>query len=209
MFEIIKTGGWMMLPIILCSIVALAISIERYWSLKPEKIVPKNLFAQVCVWIQHNQIDANRLRELRQGSPLGSLFAAGLGAARLGRDVMRENIEDAAREVVHDLERYIEVLGTIAGVAPLIGLLGTVMGIIKVFAAMMSTGHADMSALAGGISEVLIATAAGLCVAIPALVMYRFYLRRVDYLVVALERECGKLVEVFHGQRAPAREVQG
>lgn len=206
MFEIIKAGGWMMIPIILCSIAALAISIERYWTLKPEKIVPRTLFAQVCVWIQHNQLDANRLRELRQHSPLGELMAAGLASAKLGREVMRESIEDAAREVVHGLERYIEVLGTIAGVAPLIGLLGTVVGIIKVFSAMMSTGHADMSALAGGISEVLIATAAGLCVAIPSLVMYRFYLRRVDSLVVSLERECGRLVDVFHGHRAQGRE---
>lgn len=196
----------MMIPIILCSVLAMAICIERWWSLAPSKIVPRHLLAQVLVWIQDNQVDAEKIRELRQHSPLGALLAAGLISARMGREVMRESIEDAAREVVHGLERYIEVLGTISGVAPLIGLLGTVVGIIKVFAAMMSTGHADMAALAGGISEVLIATAAGLFVAIPSLVMYRFYLRRVDYLVVSLERECAKLVQACHGQRLSGKE---
>lgn len=199
--EIIKAGGWLMVPILLCSIVALAISIERYWTLSPRKIVPRNLLAQVWVWINHNQLDANRLRELRQGSPLGRILAAGLSNYRHGRDVMKESIEEAANHVVHELERFLDALGTIAGIAPLLGLLGTVVGMIDMFNEMQARGSNDITALAGGLSQALITTAAGLIVAIPTLIAHRYFMRRVDALVVTMEQETIKLVDALHGDR--------
>lgn len=201
MLEIIKAGGWLMVPILLCSIVALAISIERYWTLSPRKIVPRNLLAQVWVWINHNQLDANRLRELRQGSPLGRILAAGLSNYRHGRDVMKESIEEAANHVVHELERFLDALGTIAGIAPLLGLLGTVVGMIDMFNEMQARGSNDITALAGGLSQALITTAAGLIVAIPTLIAHRYFMRRVDALVVTMEQETIKLVDALHGDR--------
>ncbi|WP_200821354.1 MotA/TolQ/ExbB proton channel family protein [Oceanicoccus sp. KOV_DT_Chl] len=201
MFELIKAGGWLMLPIMLCSIAAVAICIERYLALNPAKIAPPHLLAQVWGWIKNNQVTADKLRELKQSSPLGRILAAGLSNSRHGRDVMKESIQEAASHVVHDLERYLNTLGTIAAVAPLLGLLGTVIGMIKVFTEIMLQGTGNAGVLAGGISEALITTAAGLSVAIPALIMHRFYSRRIDNVVVTLEQETIKLVDALHGER--------
>ncbi|RYZ94710.1 MAG: MotA/TolQ/ExbB proton channel family protein, partial [Moraxellaceae bacterium] len=165
MFEIIVSGGIMMIPIILCSIAVIAISVERYWTLKPSKVAPRTLLAQVWSWIKNNQVDAAKLRELKQASPLGKILAAGLSNSRHGRDVMKDSIEEAANQVIHDLERYVGALGTIANVAPLLGLLGSVFGMIETFNAIMLKGAGNASVLAGGISVALIATAAGLAVA--------------------------------------------
>ena len=201
MFELIKSGGWLMLPILLCSIAAAAICIEKYLALKPEKIAPKALLGQVWNWLQQNQLDAARLRELRSGSPLGQILAAGLSNSRHGRDVMKESIQEAASHVIHELERYLNTLGTIAAITPLLGLLGTVIGMIKVFAEIMASGTGNAGVLAGGISEALITTAAGLSVAIPALIMHRYFIRRIDTLVVTLEQETTKLVDALHSDR--------
>lgn len=201
MFELVKAGGWLMLPIILCSIAAAAICIERFLALNPGKIAPPHLLAQVWGWIKTNQVNANKLRELKQSSPLGRILAAGLSNSHHGREVMKESIQEAASHVVHDLERYLNTLGTIAAVTPLLGLLGTVIGMIKVFTAIMLQGTGNAGVLAGGISEALITTAAGLSVAIPALVMHRFYSRRIDTVVVTLEQETIKLVDALHGER--------
>lgn len=201
MFEFVKSGGWLMLPIILCSIAAVAISIERYLALNPEKVAPKHLLAQVWGWLKNNQLDAGKIRELKASSPLGRILAAGLSNSRHGRDVMKESIQEAASHVIHDLERYLNTLGTIAAIAPLLGLLGTVIGMIKVFTAIMLQGTGNAGVLAGGISEALITTAAGLSVAIPALIMHRYLLRRVDTVVVTLEQETIKLVDALHGDR--------
>ena len=201
MFELVKAGGWLMLPIILCSIAAVAICIERFFALNPEKIAPPHLLAEVWDWIKNNQVSASKLRDLKQSSPLGRILAAGLSNSRHGRDVMKESIQEAASHVVHDLERYLNTLGTIAAVAPLLGLLGTVIGMIKVFTAIMLQGTGNAGVLAGGISEALITTAAGLSVAIPALIMHRFYSRRIDTVVVTLEQETIKLVDALHGER--------
>jgi biopolymer transport protein ExbB len=146
-------------------------------------------------------MDAERLKTLRQSSPLGRILAAGLGNAYHGRDVMKESIQEAAGHVVHDLERYLNTLGTIAAIAPLLGLLGTVVGMIKVFAEITTQGTGNASALAGGISEALITTAAGLLtVAIPALVMHRYFTGRIDGIVVELEQETIKLVDALHSE---------
>lgn len=199
MLELVKAGGWLMLPIIVSSIIALAICVERYLELKPDKIAPKNLLNQVWGWLNDKQLDGKKLRSLSQGSPLGRILAAGLANAKYGREVMKESIEEAAAHVVHDLERYLNTLGTIAAVAPLLGLLGTVLGMIRVFADIMVAGSGNTGALAGGISEALITTASGLCVAIPALIMHRYFSRHIDEIVVALEQETIKLVNATHG----------
>ena len=201
MFEILVAGGWLMAPIILCSIAVIAISIERYWTLNPQKIVPKHLLAQVWGWIKANQLDGNKLRDLKQSSELGKVLAAGLSNSRHGREVMKDSIQEAANQVIHDMERYLGALGTIAATAPLLGLLGTVLGMIKVFTAIMLQGTGNAGVLAGGISEALITTAAGLCVAIPAMMCHRFFQRRVDTLVVTMEQEAIKLVDALHSDR--------
>ncbi len=201
MFELVKAGGWVMLPILLCSVAALAICIERLLALKPAKIAPPHLLAEVWGWLRDNQLDSARLKGLRQSSPLGRILATGLVNARHGREVMKESIEETASHVVHELERYLNTLGTIAAITPLLGLLGTVIGMIRVFTEIMAHGTGNAAVLAGGISEALLTTAAGLTVAIPALIMHRYFVRRIDTLVVALEQETIKLVDALHGDR--------
>ncbi|MDX9875649.1 MAG: MotA/TolQ/ExbB proton channel family protein [Spongiibacteraceae bacterium] len=201
MFEIILSGGWLMLPILLGSMVALAICIERYLALQPRKIAPRHLLGDVWGWVKNNQLNAEKLRELKKGSPLGLLLATGLTNARHGRELMKESIEEAASYVVHDLERYLNTLGTIAVISPLLGLLGTVVGMIDVFNQVVIHGSGNPAVLADGISKALITTAAGLTVAIPALFMHRYFTRRVDEIVVVLEQESIKLVDAVHGDR--------
>jgi biopolymer transport protein ExbB len=167
-FELVLAGGWLMLPIIICSIAVLGICIEKYLSLNPQKIAPQHLLAQVWSWLKNNQMNPSKLAELRGTSPLGMILAAGLSNSRHGREVMKESILEAANQVIHDLERYLNSLGTIAAITPLLGLLGTVIGMIKVFNEIMLAGTGNAGVLAGGISEALITTAAGLSVAIPA-----------------------------------------
>lgn len=199
MLEFVQSGGWLMVPILLCSIVAAAISVERLWTLQRSRITPKNLLAQVWTALKNNEMDAARLRELRASSPLGEVLAAGLANAKRGREVMKEAMEEVASQVSHDLERYLTSLGVIASISPLLGLLGTVVGMIKVFTALMLEGAGNANVLAGGISQALVTTAAGLTVAIPALMFHRFFLRRVDELVVIMEQEAVKLVEMMQG----------
>lgn len=190
-----------MLPILLCSVAVIAICIERLWTLNSRRIAPRTLLGQVWSWLKNNQIDAEKLKELRDSSPLGRIFAAGLSNSRHGRDVMKDSIEETASQVVHDLERFLGALGTIAAVAPLIGLLGTVLGMIQVFTAIMLEGTGNAGVLAGGISQALITTAAGLTVAIPALMAHRYFQRRVDSIVVTMEQEAVKLVDALHSDR--------
>ncbi len=201
MFEILTAGGWLMVPIILCSILVIAIGGERFWTLDPKKIAPRHLLAQVWSWIKNNQLDASKLRELKQSSPLGRILAAGLSNSRHGREVMKDSIQEAASQVIHEMERYLTILSTIANIAPLLGLLGTVIGMIKVFTAIMLQGTGNAGVLAGGISEALITTAAGLTVAIPAMILHRFFQRRVDTIVVTMEEEAVKLVDALHSDR--------
>ncbi|GAB6042196.1 MotA/TolQ/ExbB proton channel family protein [Endothiovibrio diazotrophicus] len=208
MFEILKAGGWLMAPIVACSVAALAIVIERFWMLRTQRVVPKGLSMQVWQWAKGNQLDMARIRELRAGSPMGRVLAAGLINREHPREIMKEAIEETGRHVVHELERFLNTLGTIAAITPLLGLLGTVVGMISVFSAITTHGVGDPGALAGGISQALITTAAGLTVGIPALMFYRYFRGRIDELVVAMEQEALKLVEVLHGEReAGVREV--
>jgi biopolymer transport protein ExbB len=200
-FEIIKSGGWLMLPIIACSVVALAIVIERLWSLKRSRVIPRQLVAQIWQWAQQGQLNDERLRELREGSPLGRVLAAGLINRDHSREVMKEGIEETGRHVAHELERFLNTLGTIAAITPLLGLLGTVIGMITVFSVITDVGVGNPGDLAGGISQALITTAAGISVAVPSLIFHRYFRGRVDELVVIMEQEAIKLVEVMHGER--------
>ena len=203
MLEFVQAGGWLMLPILLCSILAAAIVGERFWSLRKTRIVPQGLVEQVRQWHRNGQLTEARIDEIRNGSPLGRVLAAGLVNLNHSREIMKEAIEDTGRQVVASLERFLNALGTIASISPLLGLLGTVIGMIKVFATITTQGVGDPGSLAGGISEALITTAAGLSVAIPALMFYRFFRRRVDELVLNMEEESLRLVEVIHGEREP------
>jgi biopolymer transport protein ExbB len=197
MLEIVQAGGWVMLPIIACSILAVAIILERLWTLQYDRVLPKDLTEQVRDWARHDKLDPKHLQRLQQSSPLGQILAAGLTNRHAPRDIVKEAVQDSGRHVVHELERYLTTLGTIAGISPLLGLLGTVIGMIKVFAAITVNGVGNPGALAGGISEALITTAAGLCVAIPALIGYRYLRGRIDGLVVQMEKEAIKFLETL------------
>ncbi len=201
MFELISSGGWLMIPIIGCSILSLAICMERLWELRAKKVAPPDLMQNVWGWLKSGAMTAERMKELRTSSPLGRVVVAGLNNARHGREIMKESIQEAASEVIHDMERFLTTLGTIAAITPLLGLLGTVIGMIKVFTEIMIQGTGNASVLAGGISEALITTASGLAVAIPTLIFHRYFQRKVDSLVVEMEQQAVKLVEVVHGER--------
>ena len=201
MYQVLSAGGWVMPFIVLCSIIALAICIERQFALNRKKIAPPHLLATVWQQLRAEGLNAQRLKSLRQGSPLGAILAAGLANRPQGRDVMRESIREAASHVIHQLERYLNTLGTVAAVTPLMGLLGTVLGMISVFTEITTYGTGNAGALAGGISEALITTAAGLAVAIPSLVMHRHYTSRIESIVIDLEREAIKLVDAIHSNQ--------
>ncbi len=201
MLEMIAAGGWVMVPIIICSVLALAIIGERMWALQRRRVLPPHLVAHVWSQVKNGTLDAQQLRQLREGSSLGRVLAAGLTNMRSGRDIMLESIEDAGRHEAHRLERFLNTLGTIASITPLLGLLGTVIGMIRVFTAITAHGVGDAAKLAGGISEALLTTAAGLIVAIPALMAYRYFRGLVDNHMVDMEQEALKLVEVIQGQR--------
>ncbi|TAJ94643.1 MAG: MotA/TolQ/ExbB proton channel family protein [Gammaproteobacteria bacterium] len=196
-----KAGGLLMWPLLACSILSMAIIAERFWSLQTKRITPPNLVAQVWQWAKTGNITVERIQELRLGSPLGRLLAAGLVNYQHDRVVMKESIEEVGRQVVHELERFLNTLGTIASISPLLGLLGTVFGMIQVFSVISVHGIGDASILSGGISQALYTTAAGLSIAIPTLLFYRYFTGRVDELVITMEQEALKLVEVLHGQR--------
>lgn len=202
MFELVKSGGWLMVPILLSSIIAMAIIFERLWTLRPSRVAPKTTLSKVWKLIKNNNLDSDQLEQLKSGSPLGEILVAGLNNARNGREIMKESIEEQAGKVIHDLGRYLSALGTIAAVTPLLGLLGTVIGMIDVFTVLMTEGTGNAGVLAGGISKALITTAAGLSVAIPALIFHRYFTRRIDELVVTMEQDAIKLVEVLQGDRS-------
>ena len=210
MFEIVTAGGIVMVPIILGSILAVAITLERLWTLREQRVVPAELADKVWQWVENRALSDKQISALQQHSPLGRVLAAGLSNRHRDRAVMLEAIEDAGRHVVHDLERFLNTLGTIAAISPLLGLLGTVTGMIRTFKAITVAGVGNPAAMAGGISEALITTAAGLLVAIPALVAYRYLRGRVDARVIQMEKESIKLVQAIDRAGAvPSLAVQG
>lgn len=198
MFEIIKAGGWLMVPIVLSSVIAIAITVERYWALRMAKVMPKDQLPKVWMWIKNHELDSARIRELKNGSLFGYILSSGLTASKHGRDAMKDAIQEAGSHVAHEMEKFLSTLGTIAAIAPLLGLLGTVLGMIEVFTAIMVQGSGNTGVLAGGISQALITTAAGLSVAIPAVIFHRALTRRVDDLLITMEQDSAKLVDAIH-----------
>lgn len=197
MLEIIRAGGPVMWPIILCSIIALGITVERLWSLRRSRVIPEHMVAQVWHMLRNNELDEDKIKIIRDSSPLGRILAAGLAQRHASRDIMREYVQDIGRHAAHELDRYLNTLGTIAAISPFLGLLGTVFGIVQVFSTITVSGVGDPTAMAGGISEALFTTAAGLIVAIPALVAYRYFRGKVRTLVIDMEAEAIKLVEAL------------
>jgi biopolymer transport protein ExbB len=195
MWEIVRAGGPLMWPIIACSIVAAAIILERLWTLQTKRVLPRDLLQKVTQLVEQNQVNDKVVEALEKNSPLGRVLAAGLASRHRGRAIVMERLEDTGRHVVVELERFLNTLGTIAGISPLLGLLGTVTGIIKAFNAINAGGMGDPRMLSGGISEALLTTAAGLIVAIPALVGYRYLRGRVDRIVVDMEKHAIQLVD--------------
>ena len=206
MLEIIVAGGWLMAPILLCSTLAVAIIIERFWTLRRSKVIPKELSATVEDWAARHELDQRHITQLRSGSPLGRIYAAALDNRRRSREVIKEAVEDSGRHVVHELERFLNTLGTIAGISPLLGLLGTVIGMIEVFSTIMIAGVGDANVLAGGISKALITTAAGLTVAIPSYFFYRFFRGVVAEYVISMEEKAIALIDAIERGHAEPLE---
>jgi biopolymer transport protein ExbB len=198
MWEIVRAGGPFMWPIILCSVIAAAIVLERLWTLQQRRVVPADLTRRIWALVEAGQVNDKVIVALQGNSPLGKLLAVGLANRNRPRAVMMERLEDEGRHVAHDLDRFLNTLGSIAGVAPLMGLLGTVMGIIKAFNAIYAGGLGDPRALSGGISEALITTAAGLCVAIPSYIAYRYLRGRVESIVVQMERDVLRFADALN-----------
>ena len=187
----------MMWPIILCSVIAVAIVFERLWTLQDRRVLPADLVPRVQQLIDANQVTDRVIDAIEKNSPLGRVLAVGLANRNRPREIMMDRLEDTGRHVVHELERFLNTLGTIAGVAPLLGLLGTVTGIIRAFNAIRVSGLGDPRILSGGIAEALVATAGGLLVAIPALIAYRYLRGRVDRIVVQMEKDAMRLADAL------------
>ena len=197
MLEIILSGGWLMIPIVGCSAIAMAIILERFWTLRSKAVIPPDLGEQVRAWALSRKLDEVHVQALAENSPLGRILAAALRNRSRSREIIKESVEDTGRHVLHDLERYLNSLGTIAGISPLMGLLGTVIGMIKVFSSILIHGVGDAAQLAGGISQALITTAAGLTVAIPAYFFHRHFLGKVSALVIRMEEQAVALVDAI------------
>ena len=197
MLEIIIAGGWLMVPIISCSILALTIIAERLWALRRSQVVPDGVGEQVEDWASRHELDRRHIEQLRSGSSLGRVLAAALVNRHRPRELIKEAVEDTGRHVIYRLERFLNTLGTIAGISPLLGLLGTVIGMIKVFSSILEHGVGNANVLAGGISEALITTAAGLTVAIPSFFFYRYFKGRVEEYVVSMEEQAINLIEAI------------
>jgi len=196
-----------MWPIIGCSIVSCAIIAERLWSLQPSRVAPAGVLERVSRLIAAGEVNDKHIGALEQNSPLGQILAAGLAQRNRPREVVKEAIEDAGRHVAHELEQFLNMLGTIASVSPLLGLLGTVVGIISAFNAITHGAAGDPRVLSGGIGQALIATAAGLCVAIPSLVAYRYLRGRIDRLIIAMEKEALGLIQALDEKRTEAEWI--
>lgn len=197
-----------MVPILLCSLVSVAIIIERFWSLSRNKILPPGLLRYVWDLYKSNQLTMDRIIELRQDSPLGEVFSVGLVNQAHGREVMKDAMEEAGSKVAHEMERFLAALGTIAAITPLLGLLGTVLGMIEVFTEIMVSGTGDTGRLAGGISTALITTASGLTIAIPSMVFHRYFERHIDGMVVDMEHQCSRLVDAIFSGKVLSESVE-
>lgn len=196
MLELVKAGGWPMIPLLLLSLVALAIIGQRFWALRRSAVLPSGLGQEVRSWAARGQLDPRHIDSLRATSPLGELLASVLDVRNRPRDQIRERVEDVGRHLVHRMERYLNTLGTIAAIGPLMGLFGTVIGMIEMFLGILDHGIGDVNQLAGGIGKALICTATGMIVAVPALIAHRHFRSRISSYIVDMEREAIALMDV-------------
>lgn len=209
MLELVKAGGWPMIPLLLLSAVGLAIIVERFWTLRRKAVLPLNLGREVRAWAARGRLDPAHIESLRGNSPLGALLAAALDVRNRPRDQIRERIEDVGRHLVHQMERYLNSLGTIAAAGPLLGLFGTVVGMIQMFLGILDHGLGDVSQLAGGIGKALVCTASGMIVAIPALMFHRYFRGRIAGYIVDMEHEAIQLLDTLDTPSASARVAPG
>jgi biopolymer transport protein ExbB len=198
--ELVKAGGWPMIPLLLLGVLALAIVVERFWSLRRKEILPPGLGEEVRTWAARGQLEPAHIESLRRNSPLGELLAAALDVRNKPRDQIRERIEDTGRHLVHRMEKFLNALGSIASAGPLLGLLGTVVGMIQMFLGIQDSGVGDVNALAGGIGKALVCAAAGMIVAIPALLFHRYFRGRVTGYVMDMEKEASALVDALEAR---------
>lgn len=207
MLELLKAGGWVMWPLMAISVIALAIVLERFWALRRKTVLPAGLGDEVREWARNPHLDPKHIDALRENSPLGEVLAAALDVRERPREIIRERIEDIGRHVLHRLERFMNTLGTIASAAPMLGLLGTVIGMMRLFLGILDHGVGDMTQLAGGIGQALITTAAGICVAIPALVFHRYFRGLIAAYVIEMERQSMALVDTLEATANEAAPV--
>jgi biopolymer transport protein ExbB len=200
LFAIIQAAGWPIYFLLAVSIVAVALIIERFMILRREKIAPEGLLDRVLAAYDRQGVSEEMLEQLSQDSPLGRVLASGLRNYRSSRDVMKDAIEESGRAVTHELERFLTTLGTIATISPLMGLFGTVVGMIEIFGSQTPSGSNPIE-LAHGISVALYNTGFGLVIAIPAMIFFRHFRGRVEGFVVEMEQQAAKLVDVVHGER--------
>jgi biopolymer transport protein ExbB len=198
--ELVKAGGWPMIPLLLLGILALAIVVERFWSLRRKEILPPGLGEEVRAWAGRGQLEAAHIDSLRRNSPRGEVLAAALAGRNKPREQIRERIEDTGRHVVHRMEKFLNALGSIASAGPLLGLLGTVVGMIQMFLGIQDSGVGDVNALAGGIGKALVCAAAGMIVAIPALLFHRYFRGKVTGYVMEMEKEATALVDALEAR---------
>ncbi len=208
MLELVKAGGWPMIPLLLLAVLALAIVVERFWSLRRKEILPPGLGEEVRRWALSANLDSSHIESLRQTSPLGALLAAALDVRHRSREVIRERIEDTGRHLVHRMEKFLNTLGTIAAAGPLLGLLGTVVGMIQMFLGILDHGLGDVNQLAGGIGKALVCTATGMLVAIPALIFHRYFRGRITGYVVEMEQQAMALSDALEVRNAAASTRQ-
>lgn len=209
MLELVKAGGWPMIPLLLLAVLALAIVVERFWTLRRKEVLPPGLGDEVRRWAASGQLDPAHVETLRNNSPLGALLAAALDVRDRPRVLVRERIEDTGRHQVHRMERFLNALGTIAAAGPLLGLFGTVVGMIQMFLGILDHGIGDVNQLAGGIGKALVCTATGMIVAIPALVLHRHFRSRVAGYVIEMEREATRLLDTLDDKNGALARVRG
>ena len=209
MLELVKAGGWPMIPLLALTVLALAIILERAWTLRRIAVAPPNLGQEVRTWAAGGTLDPAHIDSLRATSPLGALLAAALDVRHRPRDQIRERIEDVGRHLVHRMERYLNTLGTIAAAGPLLGLFGTVVGMIQMFLVIGESGIGDVNELAGGIGKALVCTATGMIVAIPALMAHRWFRGRIAEYIVDMEHEAIRLLDTLQPAAASAEVAAG
>ena len=201
MIELVKAGGWPMIPLVLLTLLAVAIIAERFWTLRRTEVLPQGLGEEVRNWARRGQMEQQHIESLRATSPLGELLAAALDGRHQPRDVIRERVEDTGRRIVHRMEKYLNTLGSIASAGPLLGLFGTVVGMIQMFLVIGNHGVGDVNQLAGGIGKALVCAATGMIVAIPALMFHRYFKGRINGYVVEMEHEAAQLLDVLESRR--------